>query len=492
MKKAAAFLLALLLLLSACSNAGPSSADAPTADAGSAGQLSSGSDGADVPAETDGPAYTLPELDYEGRSFGMIVGDGYSVDSLADEQTGEALNDAKFSMARTVEDAFNVTVGETPTDFWGMSAEVQRLVQSGDETYNAVAMMDRFAVQTTTAGCFLSLASVESLNLSEPYWGGPLAKELTIGGKAYFGISSMNLASYGKVACTFINRNLAANLGIEVPFDDVFEGKWTKDKLLSYAGIAESDLNGDGVMDASDRYTYAPGDIRGVPYQFLIGWQERVIRKDEEDIPTLTIYDSEVYLDLLSVVHGMMFGGSNDLTGFMNRNTGMLSAGSMFLNGNVLFLISVFSNMDGLREMENDFSILPMSKLDETQERYISRTYDSTFHMIPVTEKDPEFSGTLLDALSCVGYHDMIPVYLDTVLKAKLSRDELSRECIQICFDGRTLEFAEAYLADSFMDERMFDLMLGGPGTFASTLKKNGKINVKTLEKLVKSLTKNG
>ena len=488
MKKYLSFLLGMLILLSACSQATVS--DVSGQGRPDAAAVDPGVTEAEEPDETD-PHYVLPDIDLGGRSFQMIVGEGHNV-SLVPEETGEALNDAKYAMEQVVEEGLNVEIGETETEFWGMSSEVARLLQSGDTTYDAVAMMDRFAVATASNGGFLSLASIDSVNLSEPYWGGPLADELKIGLKAYFAVSSMNLKSYANVACMYLNRRLAGDYNMAIPFDEVFEGKWTKDMLLSYAGLATVDLNGDGVMDASDRYTYGPGDIRGLPYQFLIGWNERVIRKDGDDMPYLAVYDSERYLDLLTVVHGMMYSGENDLTGFMNRDTGTLSAGTMFKNGQVLFFTSVFGSMDGLREMEDDFTLLPRPKYDATQARYISRTYDSTFYMIPVTEADPEFSGVVLDALSCAAYYDMIPVYLDTVLKIKLARDEQTRDCIEICFDGRTLEFAEAYLADYFMDEKMFDIMLGGPGTFVSSLEKNKKMCQKKLEKLVKALEKMG
>lgn len=71
-----------------------------------------------------------------------------------------------------------------------------------------------------------------------------------------------------------------------------------------------------------------------------------------------------------------------------------------FNEGNIMLAVGRFSELDSLREMENDFAVIPMPKYDETQENYISHTYDSMFSMVPVTVDDTSMAGAVLEALS--------------------------------------------------------------------------------------------
>ena len=58
-------------------------------------------------------AYTLPETDWEGRTFSMFGVADFGSSMFAAEEIGEPVNDAKFDMMRTVEEALNITLEET-------------------------------------------------------------------------------------------------------------------------------------------------------------------------------------------------------------------------------------------------------------------------------------------------------------------------------------------------------------------------------------------
>ncbi len=71
--------------------------------------------------------------------------------------------------------------------------------------------------------------------------------------------------------------------------------------------------------------------------------------------------------------------------------------------------------------IEDDFSIIPLPKYDETQKEYISHTYDSMFTTVHVNVKDTAMAGAVLESLSCEGYHKVIPAYIETTLQEKHS-----------------------------------------------------------------------
>ena len=491
MKKTLAATLSLLMTLcfaAACGDSGtaPSTggnAGAPTSD-----------EAAQAVEETAAPVkYTLPDTNYGGREFNLLAGDEYDSFSFVEEETGEVLNDAKYAMQRTIEEGLGVKIIETRSPFWEMNTTVKKLVMSGDTTYNSVAMMDRFAVQAAQAGCFMPIQDVSAVDLTQPYWGNKLSATLSIGHRQYFAINSGNLKAYQKIHCMLMNKRLAESCGITIPYDDVIDGTWTFDKLLAYRGLADADLNGNGQLDVDDSYTYMAGDIRGLLTFWLVAFGQRNVEKDADDMPYLTVYDNERYIGIVEKIYDLYMTGSNDLSNVVSRNgVNGVEGSPIFRQGHALIMDSSIASLVSLRDMEDDFAVLTMPKYDESQDNYMSHTIDATYHSIPVTDTDPEFSGAVLDAMSCVGYYDLLPVYMETVLKDKFARDEKTRETVQICFDTRMVDLSESILSDYFMDEKVYDMFLKGPENVVSALEKSRARCEKALAKVVDTLTAEG
>ena len=290
-----------------------------------------------------------------------------------------------------------------------------------------------------------------------------------------------------------MNKRIADNYGVTVPYDDVTGGTWTFDKLLAFRGLADSDLNGSGQIDAEDSFTYMAGDIRGLLTFWLVAFGQRNVEKDADDMPYLTVYDNERYVSIVEKIYDLYMTGSNDLSNVVSRNGVYgIEGGPIFKQGHAMIMDTSISSLVSLRDMEDDFAVLTMPKYDESQEQYMSHTIDATYHSIPVTDTDPEFSGAVLDAVSCVGYYDLLPVYMETVLKDKFARDEKTRETVQICFDTRMIDLSESILSDFFMDEKVYDMFVKGADNVVSKLEKSRSRCEKALAKAVDTLTAEG
>lgn len=481
MKKTISAILALILLILtvSCSNS-VNSAEENIIDShqSSAGETE--------PETTEAPKYILPSIDLDGKEFHILVGEGYC-DTLVDDENGEPLNDAKYAMERLVEETLNVSLDQTKTEFWGSDTTVKTLVMSGDTTYSAVAMMDMKALKCVREGCFIPIQNVETINTNEPYWGGEIVKSLSIAGNLYCAVGSMQLRSFTNTACMLMNKNLADSYSIDIPYDDVFAGTWTLDDINKMNGIATTDINGDSIMDMYDQYTFGVGDIRRAAPQYTMGAGFRHLEKDDNDIPYFVTFGSEKYIGLLEFVYKMLYEGSNNVASFTapGMQLDSYSMQSLFFDDRVLMYNTMLVSVESLRDMDGDFAILPMPKYDENQNEYISRTEDATYFMIPITESEPENIGAVLDALACVGHYDVLPVYIETLLKDKFSRDSQSRKCIQICIDTRRVDLAESLLYDDFVNEKIYFLLMKGFDKAVSSLEKKQKSVQKKLDKSI-------
>jgi hypothetical protein len=99
-----------------------------------------------------------------------------------------------------------------------------------------------------------------------------------------------------------------------------------------------------------------------------------------------------------------------------------------------------------LRDMEEDFGVVPMPKLDEAQDTYYSYAGPSMMTMaVPVTATDPERTGVILENLSAHSYGTLRTAYLETTLKTKFMRDEASVEMLDILYGDIKMDIGYIY-----------------------------------------------
>ncbi|MBO5218991.1 MAG: dihydroxy-acid dehydratase, partial [Clostridia bacterium] len=86
--------------------------------------------------------------------------------------------------------------------------------------------------------------------------------------------------------------------------------------------------------------------------------------------------------------------------------------------------------------------ILPFPKYEESQKAY--HTFSRSTHAVigmPVTCPDYDRAGAVLEAIACVNHETVVPVYFETALKVKYSRDDDSAEMYDLILAGSTLNF---------------------------------------------------
>ena len=87
--------------------------------------------------------------------------------------------------------------------------------------------------------------------------------------------------------------------------------------------------------------------------------------------------------------------------------------------------------VDKLRAMETDFGILPIPKLDSSQEKWghtVGSRYTGVGMAVPITARNLERTGHILEAICAESRYTTIPTYYDVSLKTKFARDEESSD----------------------------------------------------------------
>ena len=118
-----------------------------------------------------------------------------------------------------------------------------------------------------------------------------------------------------------------------------------------------------------------------------------------------------------------------------------------FKNGFSTFAYTIIGDAyDYYRNTDIIYGFLPPPKLDELQEDYISCCTDMLWAM-PKTliGEAAERSATIIEAFQCYNYNYMLPEYLESALKARLSDSPDDSEMLQIIADTRAIAFAYIY-----------------------------------------------
>ena len=389
-----------------------------------------------VPEETE-PALPMDDLadaDFEGASY-IIGGTGYRTTTAitSSELTGEVINDAQYNSARAVEDRFNVKISyeDLGVDDAATNTTIKGLVAGNDDTYSVVFNVDTEQMNLALSGHFINLKDVEQFNFDKPWW---IASTDTIGvgDKAYVASSYLSYYCLYYIRVLVMNKDMAGDLGIEIPYDQVFEGSWYLDDLIGMAELATIDLNGDGKMTADDQY--------GLSYEVLYTMQSsmgiKIIDKDEDNIPFLA-FDVDRAGTYLAKIEELC-----DNYGFFETGYGA----TMFSNGQSLFSYCNLREVcNVIRDSEIRYGYLPCPKLDETQEDYMTVATD-VYWGIPVSVAGKlDMVGTVTEALSCQHFNNVRPAFFETTMKSKLSGDENDMKVLDLVAERLSIDFAFAH-----------------------------------------------
>lgn len=402
----------------------------------------------DTTAQTEGETEIsdgLPDVDYEGADYRIYTRNccnGGHIDAVyMPEQTGDVVSDAVYDRNLTVEERFNIHITEPISAPDAEATDLNNSVQAGDDMCEVAIWHYKHLGDTAAAGYLADLASTEYLGFDKPWWYQKVNDAYSIGGHAYVLVGMYDLDNFLDNVCVYFNKEMLIDLtGDDDLYSVVKEGKWTIDALKELATDAAIDLDGDGIMDPNkDQFGYGQANGFGFVYQFA--WEQPVTTRDDGGYPVDAI-NTERMVTMFETFKALC---DAEYTVVDEGNTGS----TVFKEGRELFqLDSLKASSNSFRDMEQDFGILPVPKLNEEQKEYYTHaTAHTSAVAIPVVKDQAglEYSSIILEAMAAEGYKQVRPAVYEVALKSKYTRDADSYEMIDIVVQGRTADFADVY-----------------------------------------------
>ena len=488
MKKILCLILAALMLVIfiACSSSDNPDANVTSAD----NQNNTDETGTDVD-ERYLIKEELPTADYDGYNFRMFLRDSETVDWLGDmyveSMSGEVVDDAVYNRNQVVAEKFNVKFSYVLSALSDSNGGVgaATVILAGEDAYDIVVPHARLTFTNYVQQKLLLDWNTELLyvDLDKPWWSQDAKENLAVYGKLYAMTGDISYQSLAAMNCMLFNKNMFTDFNLEFPYQSVTEHTWTFDRFEELAKSASSDLNGDGVFTTEqDQYGYVTYQWIG-PIQVLYTSGGRIMEKDSDGNPVLALNTArninvfERYFALLDSDASFCAPNANDALTYNIE---------MFREGRAMFIDMNLKTVIYLRDMEDDYGIIPWPKFDESTDYYTNVDAGTNIIGVPITNTDTTRTSVILEALCAEGYREVTPAYYEVALQVKYSRDDISSQMLNIIRAGRVFDlgYYNSTLSGAF-DSIGYSLVTDKNHDFASFYAKNETPVMTNMEKVL-------
>ena len=490
MKKTLCLFLALLMASSAlisCSESTTNAGEDTTAQtsgtavdptAGETEALETERMHANIPADANFDGHTFTILCSSNSEYGIVQND-----FMAEEITGEPINDARYNRNILVGDTLNVKITTMETDGAGHGKGynyISQDVQGGTSSYDIATACGYDTTKLAQSNFLFDIKNVPYIDLAAPWWDQVAERDMTILDQLFFTTGDLTTSDNDATYCVMFNKQMIEDYGMENPYELVNNSKWTMDKFIDMATQVTEDTDGDGKYTDADKYGAMVWDDTMMGVVNCSG--AKCVTINSEGLMELTL-NTETVVD--TVTKFLDFATQKQYCCAyqrLNWNDSLLV--NMFSGDQSLFLTQLIQIVPKMRDMDTDFGILPIFKYSETQTEYYTAmgSWHSVFFCVPNGQQNVERTGIITEMLACEGKYDLTEAYYEKTLVGKTTRDEESRAMLDIIFSSRVYDLGWYFQVGSY-NENVMNLFRNYNNNFASMYKTSSKIAQKSIEK---------
>ncbi len=440
------------------------------------------------------------DLKYEGEDVVILNRAflGWTWDEVAvPELNSEPVNDAIFNRNLTVNQRLNVNIVSAAIEEADQNKpieEIKRAVLAGSEDYDLLAGAAYLVLQTTLEGTFRDLTELEYLDLEKEYWTQDYNEVISYNDSQYSATGMIVLSTYRFAFVTMFNKNKFDQAGVPYLYETVSNNEWTLDYQAAISKDFYMDKNGDGKQDEDDVYGlitapyistdpyWASCDLTLVAknsdgeYEYVLDVGRLA---DVTDKVLALYYESGTYV----YKHTAADGEQDDIRIAFAKGNGAMCTTRL-----------VAAEQGDIRDMQDQYGIVPMPKYDKAQANYGTLQHDQfTVYAVPSTVKDDKFQmlGAVLEVMASESMRTVKPAYYEIALKRKYMSDPTAWEMLDLIFDTVRIDAGIVYTnALGNPHDRFRQIITSKKNTVSSAFSKLEKTVNKNLDKMIKKLDK--
>lgn len=386
---------------------------------------------------------TEPEkkYDFDGDAFNVIGGNGAMINFPYDEENGDVINDVLVARDRYIDETYNIKIRYNITESEEACKALTNSVLAGDNEYDMLAATAIDAGKIARNNILYNILEMDGLTTDAPYWSRLVSENCRLNGKLYFLSGDILPVIYTMPSCIFMNCDVAEKYGIgkDEVFRAVEDGEWTLDKLIDYTKDTSADLNGDGAIKLADDFIgYASLEGSLAAGVLAMGSGVKLCTENEDGKITVDLMNDRV-LGLIEKAR-VLFADYKPNTNSDSLHQALRENRFIFSQH---YTSSAFTRY---RDVEADYSILPIPKYDEAQGSYYSmlNPWMYAFAAFPLYV-NAEKSAVVSEAMARYSYDNVRPVVYEDGFKLKGARDSDNAKMLDLIFDTVYLDNNAVY-----------------------------------------------
>ena len=393
----------------------------------------------------------VPQMDLGGREIHILslknkdyTGHMYDDEVSVKELRSEPINDAIYNRNAYVMDYLNCKITNEIHGYETVFSMLEKSHAADEDLYQVLGFEAAPSLSHAFEGYFINLMDMDEsyLELDAPWWNQNFFDEVASGDFLCNLAGSISLSMIRSIYVTYFNKKIAEDENIGDLYQVVNEGKWTIDYQNELVSGMWRDLDGDSERSADDRYGYATCFYWTVD-AYWASFDIDLLAKDTDGAFYFNLNEEKLYNSIEKI-----FALSWDNTGCYGKSMSSEALDNMFASGGTFMMSEKIGCAETavLRNMQDDYGIIPMPKYDEKQKDYRSMPFEifQTF-AIPVTCADPAPVTAVLELMSAENWRKTIPIYSEVALKGKYLSDMDSRRMFDLITENVFVEAGLMY-----------------------------------------------
>lgn len=423
------------------------SAAACTATGGGEGTKgTSGTVGTDVTStpETE-PPYPLDIVDYKGKSFRVTLLSASDEREffVADGANGDDVDVALYTRNSIVEDRYKIKIEPVYINgegLFGHTNTIADVILSDNDAYDLVTSYAFAAGPLVMNSCLFDWKQQKHNDLEASWWIKSINDKFEIDGHLYTAVGDTNTYTLIYTYAMMFNRTAGDNEKITSDvFAAVRDGSWTIDKFNTIVSNIYNDIDGENGRTAGDYYGFQGECLTNLDnYNFAFNIP-MMDNREAGEAGIRFVYDGEKLHDAIDKIIRLYWNNSGSYVEGDNVDA--------FVNGRSVFSTMLLNDcFSTMRNMRDDYTILPYPKFNEDQKEYLTGMMDNYMVIgIPISERDTDFVSLVTEALNYEAERILYPAYYDDALQNKYRRDDETIEMLNILMNGRTADFGTLF-----------------------------------------------
>ncbi len=432
----------------------------------------------------NGYGFRILSIDQGGHMY-RVIDEVTANEVWYEEDNPDVYQHAIFTRNLLAEDLLKITI----TPVWGGSTTevpelAKTLIKSGGDDFDIMVASLNKSMTLGVEQYMYNLYDIPTFDMKAEWWDQDLVDAYTYKkSKLYAIVGDFTVFDDYAVPVVFYNKNVLENYNLDDPADLVDAGTWTVEAMVKMAEAATQDTSGDGVVDINDTWGYT--DNNHVLVHLLEGCDTYITKLDEDGVPQVNV-TTEDFINTVQFLFNTV-ALSPAIGSFDNED-----CVDMMLEDRSLFYYELLGAINQFRDMESVFSLLPLPKKNESQQKYSSiiNTVWSTAVTVPITNMHIDQTGIILNVLGGLSTDTINKALHETILGPKLFREKRTVSMLKYALDAKAYDWSKEMSWANTIYTIIIQQFDDKTFTLASSLQSKVKVLQKQLKMFLATMNK--